>query len=84
MSSTFLGLCKCIPQVRQVVYQAGCAVLKLRVSDTGMQQSQVGGEQEEGVGGGGGWVWVAGWGGNSQSNRASKLTQTSFLLLFVV
>lgn len=28
-----------------------------------------GGKQEEGVGG---WVWVAGWGGNSQINRASK------------
>lgn len=23
--------CKCIPQVRQVIYQAGCAVLRLRV-----------------------------------------------------
>ena len=45
MSSTFLGLCKCIPQVRQVVYQAGCAVLKLRVSDTGMQWGE--GEEEE-------------------------------------
>lgn len=42
MSSTFLGLCKCIPQVRQVVYQGGCAVLKLRVSDTGMQPGEGG------------------------------------------
>lgn len=30
MSSTFLGLCKCVPQVRQVVYQAGWALLKVK------------------------------------------------------
>lgn len=53
MSSTFLGLCKCIPQVRQVVYQAGCAVLKLRVSDTGMQR-------------GGGWGGGGGEGGGGE------------------
>lgn len=73
MSSTFLGLCKCIPQVRQVVYQAGCAVLKLRVPDTGVHG---GGGQEEGVGG---WVWVAGWGGGQQSDQQSQQTIVEFI-----
>lgn len=63
MSSTFLGLCKCIPQVRQVVYQAGCAVLKLRVSDTGMQQ----GEEEEGEE----------EGSNIQTDTTTELMQSS-------